>query len=110
MTKTPEPMDNDNRPENRKGDTPRGGLAMLLMLIGVMLVAALVWQQLAGSWAAERVDYSIFLEQSLASGQSMERVQTSLQHCMLSYQKMLEEIETAAPESTKPRRPKPQKE
>ena len=63
MTKTTEPMDDDNRKDNRKGDVPRGGLAMLLMLIGVMLVAAIVWQSLAGAWSAERVDYSIFLEQ-----------------------------------------------
>ncbi len=65
MTNSPEPEPDDSRRENRKGgDTPqRGGLMMLLLLIGVSVVALIVWQSLSGVWAAERVDYSTFLEQ-----------------------------------------------
>ncbi len=73
MTNSPEPMDDDSRSENRKGDAPRGGLALLLLLIGVMLVAAIVWQSLASVWAAERVDYSIFLDEIQAG--NVQRVQ-----------------------------------
>ncbi len=63
MTKTPEPMDNENRRENRKGDTPRGGIAMILMMIGIMLVVAIVWQSLSSAWYSPRVDYSTFLKE-----------------------------------------------
>ena len=64
MTNSPEPEPDDSRRDNRKGDTPpRGGLMMLLLLIGVSVVALIVWQSLSGVWAAERVDYSTFLEQ-----------------------------------------------
>ncbi len=64
MTNSPEPEPDDSRRDNRKGETPpRGGLMMLLLLIGVSVVALIVWQSLSGVWAAERVDYSTFLEQ-----------------------------------------------
>lgn len=56
-------MDEDSRRENRKGDAPRGGLAMLLLMVGVMLVAAIVWQSLSSVWSASKVDYSTFLQQ-----------------------------------------------
>ena len=64
MTNSPEPEPDDSRRDNRKGETPpRVGLMMLLLLIGVSVVALIVWQSLSGVWAAERVDYSTFLEQ-----------------------------------------------
>ncbi len=64
MTNSPEPMDDDNRRDNRKGDTPpRSGLLFLLLLIGVMGVVAVAWQSLSSVWSAARVDYSTFLQQ-----------------------------------------------
>jgi cell division protease FtsH len=64
MTNTPEPMDDDNRRDNRKGDTPpRGGLMTLMLLIGVTLAFVFVWNAMSNLWSAERVDYSTFLEQ-----------------------------------------------
>ena len=61
MTKTPEPMDNDNRRDNRKGDAPRGGVAMIAVMVVIMLVAAIVWNSLSSAWHSPRVDYSTFL-------------------------------------------------
>lgn len=64
MTNSPEPQQDDSSRDSRKGDTPpRGGLMLLLMMVGLSVVALIVWQSLAGVWAAERVDYSTFLEQ-----------------------------------------------
>lgn len=63
MTKSLEPMDDDNRREPRKGDAPRGGIAMLLLIVGLMVAMAILWQTFAGQWSASRVDYSTFLEQ-----------------------------------------------
>ncbi len=63
MTKTPEPMDNDNRKDNRKGDVPRGGLMLLLLGVGIMVVAAVLWQSLSSAFSAERVSYSTFLKE-----------------------------------------------
>lgn len=74
MTKTPEPMDNDNRRDNRKGDAPRGGAFMIVVMIVIMLVFAVVWNSLSSAWQAPRVDYSTFLEQVEAGNVSRVRI------------------------------------
>ena len=62
MTNTPEPMDDDSRRDNRKGDAPRGSLLLLLLLIGLSVVALILWQSMS-PWSSTRVDYSTFLSE-----------------------------------------------
>lgn len=74
MTKTPEPMDNDNRRENRKGDAPRGGAFMIVVMVVIMLIVAIVWNSLSSAWHAPRVDYSTFLKQVEAGNVQRVRI------------------------------------
>ncbi len=75
MTNTPEPMDDDNRRDNRKGDVPpRNGLMMLLLLIGVSLAFVFLWNAMSKLWLAERVDYSTFLKQVKAGNVRRVRI------------------------------------
>ena len=74
MTNSPEPMDDDSRRDNRKGDAPRSGLAMLLLMIGVMLVAAIVWRSVSSVWSASKVDYSTFLKEVKAENVRRVRI------------------------------------
>lgn len=63
MTNAPEPMDDDDRREEGKGDAPRSIVPFVLMAVAGGCLLWLLWQAMTTALAVQTVDYSIFMEE-----------------------------------------------